>query len=406
MKKTLTPKHIASLAAAPKGKRYDVMDSIVPGFGVRVTSNGRKSYFLLTRYPEHKNPTRRTIARFGEMELAQARNVARKWLELIIAGVDPATISEPKVEARRKPKAKVAVIFEHEMLFSYVCEEFYQKHVVRKGLRRAYETRRIIDKELLPRWSDRLFVDVRRRDIALMLDEIEERAPVQADRVLAALSKMCNWHAARSDEYVSPVVRGMRRSDPNASKRTRILDEREIAVLWKSSASQPVFGRFVRFALLTGQRRTKMQMLDWSQIDAEGVWRLPYEKNEKPNAGKLPLPDFALKVIGETWRQREQGFVFTEDGVRPINGFTKCKARLDADMAKMSSAPIEPWIIHDLRRTAKSMMAKCGVPRDISERVLGHTIAGVEGVYDQYDYVLEKRVALEKLSAAIAEIVG
>ena len=404
MKKTLTPKHIASLAAAPKGKRYDVMDSIVPGFGVRVTDNRYKSYFLLTRYPGHKNPTRRNIARFGEIELAEARNVAREWLELIIAGIDPAPTPEPKVDAPCKPRA--APICEHEMLFSHACEEFYQKHVLRQGLRSAFEIRRIMDKELLPRWSDRLFVDVRRRDIALMLDEIEERAPVQADRVLAVMSKMCNWQAARSDENVSPVVRGMRRSDPNASKRTRILDDREIALLWKASESQPVFGGFIRFALLTGQRRSKVQMLDWSQIDADGLWRLPYQKNEKPNAGKLPLPDFALKVLGETWCQREQGFVFTEDGVRPINGFTKCKARLDADMAMMSSAPIEPWIIHDLRRTAKSMMAKCGVPRDISERVLGHTIAGVEGVYDQYDYVLEKRVALEKLSAAIAEIVG
>lgn len=337
------------------------------------------------------------------MELAEARNVAREWLELIIAGVDPAPPPEPKVDALCKPR--VAPICEHEMLFSQACEEFYQKHVLRQGLRSASEIRRIMDKELLPRWSDRLFVDVRRRDIAMMLDEIEERAPVQADRVLAVLSKMCNWQAARSDEYVSPVVRGMRRSDPNASKRTRILDDREIALFWKASANQPVFGKFVRFALLTGQRRSKVQMLDWSQIDADGLWHLPYQMNEKPNAEKLPLPDFALNVLGEDWRQCKQGLVFTEDGVKPINGFSKCKARLDADIAELSDIPIKPWVIHDLWRTAKSMMAKCGVARDISERVLGHTIAGVEGVYDQYDYVLEKRVALEKLSAAISVIV-
>jgi integrase len=335
--------------------------------------------------------------------LAEARNVAREWLELIIAGVDTAPHPEPKVDVPCEPRG--APICEHEMLFSHACEEFYQKHVLRQGLRSASEIRRIMDKELLPRWSDRLFVDVRRRDIAMMLDEIEERAPVQADRVLAVLSKMCNWQAARSDEYVSPVVRGMRRSDPNASKRTRILDDWETALLWKASANQPIFGKFVRFPLLTGQRRSKVQMLDWSQIDEDGLWHLPYLKKEKPNAERLPLPDFALNVLGEDWRQFNQGLVFTEDGLKPINGFSKCKARLDADMAAMSDVPISPWVIHDLRRTAKSMMAKCGVARDISERVLGHTIDGVEGVYDQYDYVLEKRVALEKLSAAISVIV-
>jgi integrase len=72
----------------------------------------------------------------------------------------------------------------------------------------------------------------------------------------------------------------------------------------------------------------------------------------------------------------------------------------------LAGPPFAKWVVHDLRRTAKSLMAKCKVPRDIIERVLGHAISGVEGVYDQYDYFEEKADALERLNGMIAEIVG
>jgi hypothetical protein len=88
MRKTLTVKAIESLPAAEGGKRYDVLDAVVPGFGVRVMPTGRKSYFLLARFPGQKNPTRRTIAPVGRIELAQARETARGWLSELVRGVD------------------------------------------------------------------------------------------------------------------------------------------------------------------------------------------------------------------------------------------------------------------------------------------------------------------------------
>jgi hypothetical protein len=90
MRKTLTAKAIESLPAAEGGKRYDVLDAVVSGFGVRVMPTGRKSYFLLARFPGQKNPTRRTIAPVGRIELAQARETARGWLSELVAGADPA----------------------------------------------------------------------------------------------------------------------------------------------------------------------------------------------------------------------------------------------------------------------------------------------------------------------------
>jgi integrase len=397
MRKTLTVKAIESLPAAAGGKRYDVLDAVVPGFGVRVMPTGRKSYFLLARFPGQKNPTRRTIAPVGRIELSQARETARGWLSELVAGVDP---------AKRAAERALDIAQAASKSFEVISGEFLEKHVRRQGLRSAKETERIINRELLPHWKERAFEDIRRSDVSALLDQIQERAPVQADRTLAVISKMCNWYAARSDEYVSPIVRGMRRSDAKSRKRVRILDAAEIKIFWKAASGQGVFGAFGQFALLTGQRRAKVSTLRWSDVSVDGVWHIASEDGEKANAKTLKLPAFALSVLDDLKHESTGGFVFSENGAAPINGFSKSKARLDRAMEELAGKPLPHWVVHDLRRTAKSLMAKSKVPRDISERVLGHAIPGVEGVYDQYDYFDEKADALERLSAVVADIIG
>jgi integrase len=73
---------------------------------------------------------------------------------------------------------------------------------------------------------------------------------------------------------------------------------------------------------------------------------------------------------------------------------------------KSEIEPLPNWTLHDLRRTAKTLMTRAGVRPDISERVLGHVIAGVEGTYDRHSYADEKRDALEKLAAMIERILN
>ncbi len=93
-------------------------------------------------------------------------------------------------------------------------------------------------------------------------------------------------------------------------------------------------------------------------------------------------------------------FVLTVKGKNPFNGFSKAKRRLDEATPEVAS-----WRLHDLRRTAKTLMMRAGVRPDISERVLGHVIPGVEGVYDRHSYLDEKRDALEKLATMVDDIV-
>jgi integrase len=99
----------------------------------------------------------------------------------------------------------------------------------------------------------------------------------------------------------------------------------------------------------------------------------------------------------------------TTDGDEAFSGFSKAKRALDKRIAELREAdgcePMPHWVFHDLRRTARSLMSRAGVDSEIGERVLGHAIPGVRGVYDRYEYLDEKRDALERLAKLVAAIV-
>jgi hypothetical protein len=88
-RKRLTDRTLKALPKADPGSRYDLMDTDVPGLGVRVNDKGLKTFVLLTRYPGSPNPTRRALGEYGAMSLEAARQKARHWQELIRRGVDP-----------------------------------------------------------------------------------------------------------------------------------------------------------------------------------------------------------------------------------------------------------------------------------------------------------------------------
>ena len=395
MRRNLTAKAIEALKPAPGGGRYDVADAIVPGFGVRVTDKGKKSYILTARFPGSANPTRRTIADVGAVELSKAREVARAWLAQIAAGLDPQAERERvRQEAAKRP-----------LTFADVAEQFMVQHVRRNALRSGDEIDRLLRKDVLPAWRDREFVSIRRGDVARLLDGIEARAPVHADHVLAVLSKLFNWYMAREEDYLSPVVRGMRRTAPKDHARSRALTDDEIRLFWAASGEAGIYGAFLRSALLTAQRRAKVVAMKWSDVDDEGVWTIPAAPREKTNAGSLRLSMLALSIVEELPRWEDCDYVFAGRGKVPINGMSKAKKALDAAMTEANEGPVANWTVHDLRRTARSLMSRAGVRPDVSERVLGHAILGVEGVYDRYSYDPEKADALAKLADLVTRIV-
>src|SRR5262249_16175094 len=242
--------------------------------------------------------------------------------------------------------------------------------------------------------------EVRRSHIIKMLDEIEDvNGPVAADRTLAYLRKALNWYATRDDQFNVPVVRGMARIKPKERARTRVLSDDEIRALWPELAKAGTFGAFTKTLLLTAQRRDEVTHMSRTEIGSDGIWTIPAERYKTKCANFVPLSKAALAIIAAQPAIDRIDYVFSSRAKTPFLGFSKSKAALDkavlAAMQKRAKkgAKVEPipnWTLHDLRRTAKTLMARAGVRPDISERVLGHVI-GVEGTYDRHSYADEKR---------------
>ena len=246
----------------PRAKRYVEPDPELPGHYVRVAPSGRKTFMVVTRDDGGKQVWQ-AIGTADEITIEKAREKARQSLKSIRF-----TIGGPQT-------------------FKDVAEAWLVRHVKAKGLRSRVEIERQLRSNIFPVWASKDFASIKRSEVAKLLDAIEERnSPRQADYVLAIVRAICRWYAARNDDYVIPIAPGMRRTDPKARERKRILSDDEIRRLWRIESP---FADFCRLALLTAQRRDKVASMCWQDVNVDGVWTIPTEAREKGNAGELVL---------------------------------------------------------------------------------------------------------------------
>jgi integrase len=236
--------------------------------------------------------------------------------------------------------------------------------------------------------------------VVALLDHIEDNhRSRQADAVLTITRAIMFWHAARRDDYSPPIVRGMKRH-PTAS-RSRMLDDDEIRAVWSIAESQGgAFSAIVRMCLLTAQRSRKIATMAWGDI-VDGVWTVPHEPREKDVGGALALPGMALAIIQAQPRMASNPHVFPGRRSGSFRGFASGKRHINDKLP----GDMRPWTIHDLRRTARSLMSRAGVSSEHAERVMGHAIGGIEAIYDRHRYAAEKADALKRLAALIDAIV-
>ena len=156
----------------------------------------------------------------------------------------------------------------------------------------------------------------------------------------------------------------------------------------------------MQLLLLTGQRLDKVVDMRFGDVSRDGVWTIRTAPREKGNPGSLVLPAQALAIIKSMPRLAGNSHVFAGNGAGPTVLCQSYKVGLD------KKSGVHGWKLHDLRRTARSLMSRAGVRPDIAERCLGHIVGGVEGIYDRHTYDAEKADALRKLAALIERIVN
>ena len=363
--------------------RREIPDSQQRGLYVIVQPTGDKRFAVRYRFG---GKTRKLTLQAG-LSLAAARKAAADTFLKVEQGVDPGVTKQRASDEQRAAQADT---------LEKVAGEFFKRNTFRS----AYDWQRDLGRQVLPTLGARPIADIRRKDIVRLLDTIEDSAgPAQADTVLAIIRRIMNWHAIRDDSFLSPIVRGMQRRKPSENARERVLGDDEIRRVWQAAEVMPgPFGYYVRFLLLTAARRNEAAHLRWQEIVGTD-WQLPGARNKVGKDLTRPLSAAALALIGKAPRIAGSDFVFSADG-RRLGGMTRRKAEIDA------ASGVTGWTLHDLRRTARSLMSRAQVPSEHAERCLGHVIPGIQGTYDRHSYRQEMLVAYEKLATLIEQIVN
>lgn len=378
-RKTLTDRMLAALPV--RSKAYFTADPEMTGFYIRITPNGARSFVAVARDPYGKQIWS-TVGSTDHLKIDEARERARTVIRRIKDGQPPKDAPPPEPDS-----------------YAAVYANWLQREIAKKNLIRQRDLERALTKYVLPTFGQRPFTSIRRSDITALLDRIEDKhgAPT-ADKALTYMRSLADWYAKRDDDYVTPFVRKMNRSSNKPRERT--LKDDEIRLLWTAANAAGTFGAFVKMLLLTGQRREAVRLMRWDELtDDTGamVWTMPQAERAKGTAGQLKLPPLAADIINALPRIADNPFVFAgRNGAIAIHVAHK----------QLRCPAVTGWRLHDLRRTHRSLLARCGINRDIGERVLGHRIKGVEGTYNRFDYFEEKTHALAALAQLIAAMIG
>ena len=388
MARVLTVKAVE--AEAPGPVRREVPDGHTAGLYLVVQPSGVKSWAV--RYRIAGRSAKLTLGPYPALDLKGARDKARAVLGDVARGADPGA---DKRAARIAPQSEAPTDLVEE-----VVAQFILRYLSRLRDSSRLETTRILNRDVIEPWRGRHLSRVSRTDVVALLDTVTDRgSPVMANRVLAALRRMCGWAAERGLIASNPCT-GVKAPAAERS-RDRVLDDAELTRVMRScdDLGWP-FGPLFKLLALTGQRRDEVAEMRWSELDLGArLWTIPRERAKNDISHGVPLSAPALAIISNLPRidASASDLVFTTSGQKAVQGFGKAKERLDTAMAG-AGGPLAPWRLHDLRRTAATGMARLGVALPVVERVLNHTsgtFGGVAGVYQRHDFAVEKREGLD-----------
>jgi integrase len=400
----------------------------------QATVTFRVVYYLKT---EPGKPQYKKIGRYPtDINLADARTEAARIRLLAKEGRDP----------KRPPPDTRSGNF-HEKV-----ARFIEGHA-KKNNRFWQETERIFKSYVLPEWHARNVEDIKKSDVADLLNRIGDgkieyeakttdrnKKPSKrkigtryvARTVRAQLAVFFNWYIEEysSDDFRSPIVKSKKWKQP--PPRERSLSHDEIRALWQAAKSLGIYGAVCQTALLTAQRFHKVSQMRRADLKDhlrrdngqafEHVWD-PTRKDDPKNkqVSVVPLSPLTRQIISTLPVidiSDSKDWIFSLDGQNPMQGWSKYKARLDRAMelelkrqaSERGDDPdqveLKPWQHRDLRRTARTLMAGEGVSDFLAERCLAHAIPGVKGVYDRHEYLAEKREAFDKLAAVIERVIN
>lgn len=338
------------------------------------------------RYSLHgeRQPTV-TIGEYPTVTLVAARDRARKYAEIVAKGVSP--VADAKKD---RGSAKLAYTL------SEFAAHWIKEEISKKSAEYQRNTRRALDKDILPAIGNKSLNDVSPGDVLAICDRIKARgAPKMALYARNVLKRLYDFAIARQIATNNPAQALVARFIATQESRQRVLTPDEIGrvlrAVYASNIRRPL-KLAIHLLVLTMVRKSELIEARWSEFDLDaGVWRIPAERMKKDREHWVYLTPQAVAMLRELHDARTSPeFVFpTVRGKdRPIAKSTLNQAIRALDME------VQHFVLHDFRRTASTHLHEMGQPSDAIEKALAHTIKGIKGVYNRAEYAEQRRQIL------------
>lgn len=433
--KRFTAAQLAGLSG--NGKKQDLTDPAVRGLVLRIGKTGTK--YWLFRYKWKGSATRIALGEFPTVGLAEAREKAQEHRLQLTRGIDPRNaertpgikprtnlkpvapkpaprlvpvvhrppVVHPTSPARISPHIEAPAADDRSSV-QYLAFE-YVKHFVVPNRERPEEAIRILNKDILPYWSNRDARSISHREVIERLDTVVARgARVMANHTAKILRQMFKYGIHRAIVQHSPVQ--LLFSPGGREKpRDRALNEQELTAFVQgidAVCASPQKAAAIMLLLLTLQRRSSLALAEWQEVDLESrVWNIPAQHDKMRRAHSLPLNDWAIDTfrILKNYSADSRFVLPTRGGTSAASPqlITRSVTRLQD---RFKAIGIGNFTTHDLRRTGRTQLAKLGITKEVAERILNHSTEQIEATYNVYDYMDEKRDALERWESRLLEL--
>lgn len=347
------------------------------------------------------------LGSYADLSLAAARKTAKEMNARVALGYDVAAEKQT-----RKAEAVAAIEAEKAAVtVGQLADEYFERMILGRW-KHPNIVRARIEKDIKPNIGKLKLEDVKPRHIDAMLQKIVRRgAPTIANDVLRWIRRVFDYGIKRHMMEVNPAS-AFDLSDAGGKEeaRRRALSREELAKLFEAMPNAKGFSvendLSIKLLLLLCVRKMELLAARWDEFDLpNAVWHLPAERTKTEEQIDIPLPALALE-----WLEILKRLAGASPYVLPARKMQQrmlphvCESTLSVALAKVKHG-LEPFTIHDLRRTARTHLAALGVLPDIAERCLNHKLKGVEGIYNQHDYFDERRDALNKWAALLDALI-
>lgn len=409
--------------AKPKDKEYLLTDGQC--LYLRVRPDGSKDWMFIYRFGPEGKKRKIGFGSLDDLPLSSARIKRTACRESIKQGVDPQLLRgqrEAEQEAQRQALVAQSVRLTVRELFArWERVELSARKDTGKEVRRCFE------KDVLPVLGDLAAEDVKRANVAAILDTVVERgARILARNLLGDLRQMFGFAVKRELVENDPTSHLKRNDYGMKIERERVLSEVEIKLLRRAlpAAKMAKTNQLVLWIQLgTGCRIGEILQARWEHINQDaGTWRIPSETAKNAKEHTIALSEFALEkfkalnAITAT-KKNEKGESVPCTWVMParqpdnhvdlktVSKQVADRQRGDKEAMSNRSAngnalalPGGKWTPHDLRRTAATMMVQLGAAPDVVEKCLNHVEQNrMKRIYQRHDYAAEMKQAWQLL---------